>query len=111
MGLRTNGSLALGVAGRCCRLIGPSPLDAELEARRAALDSGTPETMPAARAAAVAFAAQAASALVAHDGSRSVVLGNHAERLFREAGLLLVFGSRPRIKRQLLAHLGASRER
>ena len=31
-GLRTNGSLALGVAGRCCRLIGPSPLDDELVA-------------------------------------------------------------------------------
>src|SRR5215469_2972169 len=29
-GLRSNGSLALGVAGRCCDLIGPSPLDGEL---------------------------------------------------------------------------------
>ena len=111
MGLRTNGSLALGVAARCCRLIGPSRLDDELDARRAALDSGTPETMPAARAAAAAFAVRAASALVAHEGSRSVVLGNHAERLLREAGLLLVFGSRPRIKRQLLGQLGATGER
>lgn len=107
MGLRTNGSLALGVAARSCRLIGPSPLDTELEARRAALDRATPATLPAARAAAAAFAMQAASALVAHQGSRSVVLGNHAERLLREAGLLLVFGSRPQIKRQLLAQLGA----
>jgi hypothetical protein len=107
MGLRTNGSLALGVAARCCRLLGSSPLDDELEARRAALDRGTPETMPAARAAAAAFAVQAASAVVVHEGSRSIVLGTHAERLLREAGLLLVFGSRPRIKHQLLAHLGA----
>lgn len=106
MGLRTNGSLALGVAGRCCRLIGPSALDEELAARRRALDEGTPETMPAARAAAAAFAVQAASALVAHQGSRSVVVGGHAERLLREAALLLVFGSRPSINRELRARLG-----
>jgi len=108
MGLRTNGSLALGVASRCCRLIGPSPLDQELDARRLALDSGTPGTMPTARAAAAAFAMQAASALVAREGSKSVVVGNHAERLLREATLLLVFGSRPTIKGQLLQRLGAS---
>ncbi|MDQ3385290.1 MAG: acyl-CoA dehydrogenase, partial [Actinomycetota bacterium] len=105
-GLRTNGSLALGVAGRCCRLIGPSALDEELEACRAALDGGTPETMPAARAAAAGFAVQAAAALVAHQGSRSVVVGGHAERLLREATVLLVFGSRPSINRELLARLG-----
>ncbi len=108
MGLRTNGSVALGVASRCCRLIGPSKLDDELVARRASLDAGTPETMPAARAAAAAFAVQAASALVAYEGSASVVVGNHAERLLREATLLLVFGSRPSIKRQLLAQLGVT---
>jgi alkylation response protein AidB-like acyl-CoA dehydrogenase len=107
MGLRGNGSLALGVAERCCRLVGPSALDDELEARRVALDEGTPETMPDARAAASRFAVQAASALVAHDGSRSVVVGNHAERLMREATLLLVFGSRPSIKRRVLAQLNA----
>ena len=106
MGLRTNGSLALGVAARCCRLIGPSALDEQLEVRRSELDRGTPETMPAARAAAATFAVQAASALVAHRGSRSVIAGDHAERLLREAALLLVFGSRPSIKAQLLARLG-----
>ena len=107
-GLRTNGSLALGVAGRCCRLLGPSPLDDELVRRRAALDAGTPETLPAARAAAAAFAVQAASALVAHQGSGSIVAGNHAERLMREATLLLVFASRPSIKRELLSTLGVA---
>ena len=107
MGLRTNGSLALGVAGRCCRLMGPSPLDDELTARREALDVGDPVTMPAARASAAAFAVQAASALVAHRGSASVVAGDHAGRLLREATVLLVFGSRPSIRRNLLAELGA----
>lgn len=105
MGLRTNGSLALGIAGRCCQLLGPSPLDPQLVARREALDAGTPETMPAARAAAAAFAVKAASALVAQRGSASVVVGDHAERLLREATVLLVFGSRPMIKRQLLTQL------
>jgi alkylation response protein AidB-like acyl-CoA dehydrogenase len=40
MRLRPNGSLALGVAARCCRLIGPSPLDRELAA------GGPPSTPP-----------------------------------------------------------------
>jgi alkylation response protein AidB-like acyl-CoA dehydrogenase len=105
--LRTNGSLPIGVAERCCRLIGPSPLDDELADRLAALDAATPETMPAARAAASAFAVRAATALVAHSGSKAVVAGNHAERLLREATLLLVFGSRPSIRKALLADLGA----
>jgi alkylation response protein AidB-like acyl-CoA dehydrogenase len=105
--LRTNGSLPIGVADRCCRLIGPSPLDDELADRLAALDAATPETMPAARAAASAVAVRAATALVAHQGSKAVVAGNHAERLLREATLLLVFGSRPPIRRALLAELGA----
>ena len=108
MGLRTNGSLALGVAERCCRLIGSPRLDEELDRRRLALDTGTPETMPGARAAAAAFALQAASTLVAREGSTSLVVGNHAERLLREATLLLVFGSRPSIRRELLTRLGAS---
>ena len=108
-GLRTNGSLALGVAARCCRLIGPSALDDELTSRRAALDANTPETLPAARAAAAAFAVQAASALVAKQGSTAVVAGNDAERLLREATLLLIFGSRPSIKSELLLQLGVTR--
>jgi hypothetical protein len=94
------------VALTCCRLIGPSRLDGELAARRAALDAGTPESMPAARAAAARFAVQAASALVVHEGSRSVVVGSHPERLLREATFLLVFGSRPSIRRALSAQPG-----
>lgn len=109
MGLRTNGSLALGVAARCCRLIGSSPLDDDLESCRVGLDQSTPETLPSARAAAAALAMRAATALVVHEGSRSVVLDNHAERLLREAAVLLVFGSRPSIRRELLASLEAAR--
>ncbi|GFJ89998.1 hypothetical protein Prum_036400 [Phytohabitans rumicis] len=43
-GLRMNGSFALGVAARCLRLLGPTPLDTELDACRAALDTAPPPT-------------------------------------------------------------------
>jgi alkylation response protein AidB-like acyl-CoA dehydrogenase len=103
MGLRPNGSLALGVAARCCRLIGPSPLDAELTRRRDWLDSADQDAMPAARAAASEFAFQAAGAAVAAAGSRGILAGQHPQRLAREALFLLVFGSRPAIKASLTA--------
>lgn len=108
--LRANGSLALGLAGRCCRLIGPSPLDAELAGCRAALDTGTTETLPAARAAAVELAQRAAAALVVAHGSRSILAGEHPQRLAREALFLLVFASRPAIRANLLARLTGDQE-
>lgn len=103
--LRLNGSLALGVAGRCCRLLGGGPIDDELEACRAALDTASPRDMPAARAAASAFAVKAATTLVVATGSRAALRGAPAERLVREALFLLVFGSRPAIKSALLDRL------
>lgn len=106
-GLRGNGSLALGVGRRCCALIGPSPLDDELDACRAELDAADTAAMPAARARASEFAARAASYLAVRRGSRSALAGDDAERLAREAGFLLVFGSRPAIKDALLARFTA----
>ena len=107
-GLRTNGSMALGVAERCCTLLGPSALDAELDAVRVALDAGDANSFPEQRAAACAFAVRAAAALIANQGSAAVDRGTHAERLYREAAVLEVFGSRPAIRTQLLSALGAS---
>ena len=101
-GLRGNGSLALGVGRRCCALIGPSPLDDELDACRAELDAADTAAMPAARAWASEFAVRAAHILAIRRGSRSALAGDDAERLAREAGFLLVFGSRPAIKDALL---------
>jgi hypothetical protein len=106
--LRMNGSLALGVAARCCALLGPSPLDAALAAARTALDTAAEPDLPAARAAASALAAQAAAALVTATGSRAVLAGQHAERLARESLFLLVFGSRPAIRTALLHRLGVA---
>ena len=105
MHLRGNGSLALGVAGRCCELIGASPLDGELASRRAALDAASPAQMPAARADASELAMRAAAALVTVQGSRAILAGQHAQRLAREALFLLVFGSRPAIKERLAGRL------
>jgi alkylation response protein AidB-like acyl-CoA dehydrogenase len=109
-GLRINGSLALGLALRCTRLVGPSPLDDELAAVRTALDTAGPAGLPGARAAAAAFAHRAAGALVTATGSSAVRAGSVAERTAREAAFLLVFGSRPAIRAALLAQLGAARE-
>ncbi|GAA1808291.1 acyl-CoA/acyl-ACP dehydrogenase [Planosporangium flavigriseum] len=104
--LGLNGALALGVAARCSRLLGPGPLRAELAAARAALNAGTPETLPAARAAASELALRAAAAVTVTTGSRAVLAGAHGQRLVREATFLLVFGSRPAIRTDLLRRLG-----
>ncbi len=105
-GLRMNGSLALGVAARCCRLMGPSALDDELIETRVALDQAGVDELPAARAHASDLAMRAAAALTVTQGSRSILLGQHAQRLAREALFLLVFGTRPPIRDALLARLG-----
>lgn len=108
-GLRTNGSVSLGVAERCCRLLGPSPLDDELVRVTADLDAGTPDTYPSGRAAASELAVRAASTLVVAGGSGAVERGTHAERLYREAAMLLVYGSRPSIRAELLRAVPRSR--
>jgi alkylation response protein AidB-like acyl-CoA dehydrogenase len=100
-GLRSNGSLALGLTARCCALIGPGPLDGQLAQCRAALDTADPAAMPAARAAACELALRATAALVVSQGSSAILADQDAQRLVREALFLLVFGSRPPIKEAL----------
>ncbi|MCW6008843.1 acyl-CoA/acyl-ACP dehydrogenase [Micromonospora sp. CPCC 205371] len=84
---------------------GAGALRAELESRRTALDAATPGNLPAARAAASEFAMRAATILAVTAGARSVRRDDHAQRLVREAMFLLVFGSRPAIRAELLARL------
>jgi alkylation response protein AidB-like acyl-CoA dehydrogenase len=108
-GGRPNGSLALGVASRCCALIGASPLDAELVVRRRQLDDASEKTMAEARAAAAELAWRAAGALVVAQGSSSLLPMRHAQRLLREAAFLQVFGSRPALRDALLGRLTAPR--
>ncbi len=134
-GSALNGALALGVATRCAKLLSGSPtasqprqntsaqraaeqprqntsvqqaaeqLRQEIDACRAALIRADAATTPAARAAASELAMRAATTLVIHTGSRSVLTDNPAQMLLREAGFLLVFGTRPLIRDALLAHV------
>ncbi len=109
--MRINGSLALGLAGRCARLLGPGPLNEEADACRERLDAAVAAdaaAMAEARAAASELAVRATAALAVRDGSRAVAVDQHAQRLAREALFLLVFGSRPGIKSALLRRFGAS---
>jgi alkylation response protein AidB-like acyl-CoA dehydrogenase len=96
--LRLNGSLALGVAGRCATLLESDPLRDAVTARRAALDQASPDDMPDARAQASALAMHAATTLVVTGGGRSITMDHHAQRLAREALFLLVFGQTASIK-------------
>ena len=101
-GLRVNGSLALGVTQRCCKLLGPSSLDDDLIEVRRGLDEADIAAMPVARARANLLALRAAHVLSVQRGSQASLAGDVAERTNREAALLLVFGSRPSIKAALL---------
>ncbi len=98
MGLRSNGSLALGVASRCLRMLGPSPLDQELLVTRRRLDTSSAESMPTARGQMGALCLRAAGALVAATGGAAIFTSHQAQRLMREAMFLLVQGQTPEIK-------------
>jgi alkylation response protein AidB-like acyl-CoA dehydrogenase len=106
--LRIHASLALGVTARCCRLLGPSPLDDELADCRHRLDALDEETIAADRASAGALAVRAATALMAAAGSRSLIHTDHAQRLAREALFTAVYALRPASRDALLATLGAA---
>jgi alkylation response protein AidB-like acyl-CoA dehydrogenase len=100
-----NGSLALGVARRCAALLESSLLVTELDARREALDHGSPGAMPEERARASELALRAATTLVVSGGGRSIAMDHQAQRLAREAIFLLVFGQTAAIKAAQLHRL------
>ena len=104
--LRMHAALALGVVGRCCRMIGPTGLDAELSALRTELDGLGPDTA-AARARSGELAVRAASALMTAEGSRSLLASGQAQRLAREALFTLVYALRPASRSEVLTRLGA----
>lgn len=105
-GLRLNGSLALGLADRCRRLLTEPALAASLgrdvDAARSALDAASPDYLPVARAGASQLAIRAAATLLTAVGARGILTGETAQRLIRESAFLLVFGSRPGIRADLL---------
>ncbi|WP_258348649.1 acyl-CoA dehydrogenase family protein [Saccharopolyspora gregorii] len=111
---RLNGAMPLGIAGRCTRLIadaGRPEVAERLEADRDAVRDGLDEAFATgadiapARAAAAELALRAAGALVTAAGSSALLLGEHGQRLVREATFTLVAASRPPIKDGILALL------
>ncbi|MGF1667513.1 MAG: acyl-CoA dehydrogenase family protein [Acidimicrobiia bacterium] len=104
-GGRNNGSFALGIARRACLLMGPSPIDAQLDAMRTQLDVATDDEMATARAGACELAFRATARLVVHAGSRSLGVDHHAQMLARQAQFAAVFGTRPAIREGLMKRL------
>lgn len=107
---RLYGALALGVASRCTRMLAEcrQPGSAanfhhQLTRARDRLDTAlvAPHRMPAAHAGAVALAYRAAGALVTASGSGSLLLSHHAQRLAREAALLLVTSTTHEVRTEL----------
>ena len=105
-GLRTNGFLSLGVAGRCLALLGENG-GIDLEHVRAGLVSASPEELPGARARASLVALEVAAMLIAAGGGRSMVREANAQRLGREALFLLVQGQTAAIRSAQLRQLAA----
>jgi alkylation response protein AidB-like acyl-CoA dehydrogenase len=100
-GLRTNGSLSLGLALRCAAILGGPAGQAVEELvteRRHELDVAEPGGLPGARAAAAELALAAATSLVIETGGRAVLSDSIAQLLARQAIFLLVFGQTPAIK-------------
>jgi alkylation response protein AidB-like acyl-CoA dehydrogenase len=110
-GRQLNGYLSIGVAARCCQLLGPSPFDAEVDAARQALDDATVDTVALARAEASVLAVRVAAALVAAGGGRSMESGHPPARLMREATFLLVFGQTADIRAAQMAAFGTAERR
>ncbi len=104
-GSTLNGFLSIGFASRCAALLGTDDLAAEIAAARQALLLAGDAQIPAARATASLLAVRAATELMVRTGSRAVLSDQQAGRLYREAGFLMVFGSRPAIKQAMLHRL------
>jgi len=100
--LRIHAAFALGIVRRCCSLLGPSSLDDELAAVRASLDEAD---INASRAAAAELGHRAAATLMVTEGSRTVLLDQHAQRLARESLFMLVYALRPPVREALLVLL------
>ncbi len=97
-GLRTNGSLGLGVANRTAKLLGPSGFDEELGRVRSYLDSATVEELPDARGQLGALTVRMTGSLVASLGGKSIMANHPGQRLAREALFLLIQGQTPAIR-------------
>jgi len=108
---------AFGIAAACIRLLGDTPLAAELDdcrARSYALadagvtDDGHLAALVRARAQGLDLAVRAATALVTATGGRAMGLDHPAQRLLREAAFFTIQAQTPALRHATLAQLSRS---
>lgn len=108
---------AFGIAATCVRLLGDTPLAAEVEdgrARSYALaDAGRTDdahlaAMVKARGESLALAVRAATALVAATGGQAMALDHPAQRLLREAAFFTIQAQTPAVRQATLDQLSRS---
>jgi alkylation response protein AidB-like acyl-CoA dehydrogenase len=105
---------AFGIASTCVRLLGETPLAAELdECRRrsyALADAADPDidALVEARAQSLELAVRAATALVVATGGRAMSADHPAQRLLREAAFFTIQAQTPALRRSTLAQLERS---
>jgi alkylation response protein AidB-like acyl-CoA dehydrogenase len=102
---------AFGIAATCVRLLGDTPLAAELgECRRrsyALADAAEPDidALLQARAQSLELSVRAATALVVATGGRAMSADHPAQRLLREAAFFTIQAQTPALRRATLAQL------
>ncbi len=105
---------AFGIAATCVRMMGDTPLAAELdECRRrsyALADAAEPDldALVEARAQSLELAVRAATALVTSTGGRAMSADHPAQRLLREAAFFTIQAQTPALRRATLAQLERS---
>jgi alkylation response protein AidB-like acyl-CoA dehydrogenase len=105
---------AFGIAATCVRLLGDTPLAAELdECRRrsyALADAAEPDidALVEARAQSLELAVRAATTLVVATGGRAMSADHPAQRLLREAAFFTIQAQTPALRRATLAQLERS---
>lgn len=117
-GSRLNGTLPLGVVGRCVMLLDAAgrgeeadALRADADAVRGRMDAGLGDAVRLleARAEGAELAVRAASTLVANDGGAAILRSSPAQLLGRYAMFTLVAASRPELKRSLVQRFSRRR--
>jgi hypothetical protein len=110
-GSRLNGTLPLGIARRCAKLLdaageaeAAASIRAEVARIRERMDAGLGDStlLLAARADGAEIAVRASAALLASAGGSGIVTSSAAQLLAREAMFTLVAASRPELKRSLV---------
>lgn len=104
---------AFGIAATCVRLLGDTPLAAELEECRrrsyalAAAAAPDLDALVDARAHSLELAVRAATALVVATGGRAMAADHPAQRLLREAAFFTIQAQTPALRQATLAQLAS----